>query len=96
MKLRLSDGLYTFLKWLALICLPALSLLLTTILPLYGVSSEIVKIVTVTISALGVFIGTLIGVSQVTIAQEDSNEEYIETESQDEEPVTDEEITEEV
>lgn len=93
--MKLSDRTYTFLKWLALICLPALSLLLTTILPLYGVTAEMVKIVTVTISALGVFIGTLIGVSQATIAQETSNEDYIEVETQDEDPVTEDEIADE-
>lgn len=54
-----------------------------------------VKIVTVTISALGVFIGTLIGVSQATIAQETSNEDYIEVETQDEDPVTEDEIADE-
>lgn len=85
--MKLSDRWYTFLKWLALICLPALSLLLTTILPLYGVSAEIVKTVTITINALGVFIGTLIGVSQITIAQETSNEEFYETETEEDLPL---------
>ena len=85
--MKLSDSWYTFLKWLALICLPALSLLLTTILPLYGVSAEIVKTVTITINALGVFIGTLIGVSQITIAQDNANEEFFETETEEDLPL---------
>lgn len=88
--MKLSDRWYTFLKWLALICLPALSLLLTTILPLYGVSGEVVKTVTITINALGVFIGTLIGVSQITIAQESASEEFFETETEDDLPLDEE------
>lgn len=85
--MKLSDRWYTFLKWLALICLPALSLLLTTILPLYGVSAVIVKIVTITINALGVFIGTLIGVSQITIAQDNANEDFFEMETEEDLPI---------
>lgn len=85
--MKLSDRWYTFLKWLALICLPALSLLLTTILPLYGVSAEIVKTVTITINALGVFIGTLIGVSQIAIAQDNANEDFFEMETEEDLPI---------
>ena len=90
--MKLSDGWYTFLKWLALICLPALSLLLTTILPLYGVSPEVVKTVTITINALGVFIGTLIGVSQVAIAQEKANEDFYEMETEEDLPIEEGEV----
>lgn len=90
--MKLSDNWYNFLKWLALICLPALSLLLTTILPLYGVSAEVVKTVTITINALGVFIGTLIGVSQIAIAQDNVNEEFYETETEEDLPLEDGEV----
>lgn len=90
--MKLSDNWYNFLKWLALICLPALSLLLTTILPLYGVGAEVVKTVTITINALGVFIGTLIGVSQIAIAQDNANEEFYETETEEDLPLEDGEV----
>lgn len=70
--MKLPDGVYDVLKWISIIFLPALSVLLSTILPLYHIDGEIVKIVVITINAIGVFIGTLIGISQVKIAQDSS------------------------
>jgi hypothetical protein len=68
MKLKLPDGVYTFLKWLALIALPALA-------TFYGICGQAwdlphtAEIVT-TITAIGGLIGTLIGVSQYNINKE--------------------------
>lgn len=94
--MRLSDPVYNFLKWFALICLPALAVLVSVVLPVWHVGEDLVKPLVVTINAVGAFIGALIGVSQITIAQTDAQEEFIEAEAEDEETVTDAEITEEV
>ena len=73
MKLKLSDNVYTFLKWLALIALPALA-------TFYGVVGKVWDIphtteIVTTITAIGVLIGTLIGVSQYNINKEKSKDE---------------------
>lgn len=92
--MKLNDSIYNVLKWLGLIFCPALAVLLATVLPVWGIDAGLVKALVITINAVGVFIGALIGVSQVTIAKENSEEEYIEEESADEDPVTDEELDE--
>lgn len=88
--MKIPDKLYNFLKWFCLIALPAVSLLLNTILPVYGVSPELIHTIIITINAVAVFIGSLIGVSQIGYAQQqasDAQEEYIEAASEDEEPI---------
>lgn len=94
--MRLSDPVYNFLKWFALICLPALAVLVSVVLPVWHVGEDLVKPLVVTINAVGAFIGALIGVSQITIAQTDAQEEFIEAESDDELAIDDSEINEEV
>lgn len=92
--MKLNNRVYDVLKWVALVLLPALAVLLSTVLPLYGVAPDILKAIVVTINALGVFIGALIGVSQITIANETAAEEFYETETEDEIPVDAEDIAE--
>ena len=92
--MRLSDSIYNTFKWLGLIFCPALAVLLATVLPVWGIDAGLIKALVITINALGVFIGALIGVSQVTIAKENADEEFLEEEAQDEDPVTDEELDE--
>ncbi len=94
--MRLNDTVYNWLKWISLILLPASAVLLSTILPLYHVDSETIKAIVITINAVGAFIGALIGVSQITIAQTDAQEEFIEGTAEDEVIVDDSEINEEV
>ena len=94
--MRLNDTVYNWLKWISLILLPASAVLLSTVLPLYHVDSETIKAIVITINAVGAFIGALIGVSQITIAQTDAQEEFIEAESDDELAIDDSEINEEV
>lgn len=84
--MKLNDKLYDILKWLGLIFCPALAVLLATVLPVWGVDEGLIKALVITINAVGVFVGALIGVSQATIAREDSLEEFYETESEDELP----------
>lgn len=95
--MKLSNGVYDVFKWLGLVFFPALAVLISVVLPVWGVDAGLVKALVVTINAVGVFIGALIGVSQATIARDDALEEFYETESEDELPVEeDEPETEEV
>lgn len=97
--MKLNDSIYNVCKWLGLIFCPALAVLLATVLPVWGVDAGLVKALVITINAVGVFIGALIGVSQATIARENAEElasDFAEGEAENEVPVTDEEITEEI
>lgn len=90
--MKLSDKLYDIFKWLGLIFCPALAVLLATVLPVWGVDAGLIKALVITINAVGVFIGALIGVSQITIAKENSEEDFFETETEDDEPLTPEDL----
>jgi len=59
----LSDKAYNVLKWVCLICLPALAWFVGQIGPLWGVPR--VDAIVTTLNALGTFLGLLIGVSTV-------------------------------
>lgn len=92
--MKLSNNVYNVFKWLGLIFCPALAVLLATVLPVWGVDAGLVKALVITINAVGVFIGALIGVSQATIAREEAEEEFFETEADDETEVTPEDLKE--
>ena len=66
--MKLPDKWYNFLKWLCLICLPALSVLISVIFKVWDIPFSIQ--ITTTINAIGVFIGALIGVSQFNMIKE--------------------------
>lgn len=90
--MKLNDRVYDVLKWVAIIFFPAVVTLAETVLPVYGVPADIIKIVTVTCSGLGIFIATLIGASAITIANEkrkmiEETADNYETTVEDEEPV---------
>lgn len=70
----LSSKTYDFLKWLALLALPAIAIFVNTVAPLWGMSEDLVKAIVITINALGVLIGTLIGVSQANISKYSNND----------------------
>lgn len=59
--MRLSNRTYDILKWIALICIPALATFYSTLAPVWGwpYASEIAK----TANALCMLIGALIGIS---------------------------------
>lgn len=70
--MKLPDKVYNVLKWLCLICLPALS-------TLYGVLSDIWNLpygeqIPRTITAIALFIGAIIGISQLQISKEKAND----------------------
>lgn len=60
----LDNKIYDILKWIALIALPALATLISVILPLWNICDEgTINAVVGTITAVGTFLGTLLGVS---------------------------------
>ena len=63
--MKFPDKVYDALKWICLIFLPALGVLLATILPAVGVDEALVKLIVIVLGAVETFIGTLIGVSTV-------------------------------
>lgn len=69
----LPDKAYKVLKWLALIALPAVAWLVGVVGSQWGLPhcGEIVT----TINAVGLFVGVLIGVSQLTAAKPDDSGE---------------------
>ena len=90
--MKLNDKVYDILKWLGLAFFPALGILLQTVLPVWGIDPALIKALTVTCNAIGVFIAALIGVSQVTLAKEklqiiEETADNYETTVEDEEPV---------
>lgn len=69
MKYLISDNAYNVLKWVGLVALPALAVLYATIGPAWGM--PYVDQVVLTLNAIGVCIGALIGVSQATSKTEE-------------------------
>lgn len=71
--MRLNDRVYDWLKWICLIALPALAVLYFTLAKIWGLpyGAEI----TATINAIALFIGALIGVSQISINKEEAEHE---------------------
>lgn len=62
----LENRVYDVLKWVALIALPALATLISVVLPLWNVCDEsVVTAIVGTISAISVFLGSLLGVSSI-------------------------------
>lgn len=61
--LKLENRIYDILKWIALICIPALVTFLSVVLGVLDVDPKTVNVIVTIISAVGTLIGTLIGVS---------------------------------
>ena len=60
----LPDRVYDVMKWLGLILCPALAALVGAVGPAWGMPN--VDAIVLTINAVGVFIGAVIGVSQLS------------------------------
>jgi hypothetical protein len=71
--MKLKDSVYNVLKWICLICLPALAVLYFTLAKIWGLpyGAEIPA----TINAIAVFIGALIGISQINYNKEGNKNE---------------------
>lgn len=70
--MKIPNRVYDVLKWICLIALPALAVLYFTLAKIWGLpyGAEI----TATINAIALFIGALIGVSQISINKEERDE----------------------
>lgn len=66
MNYLIPDKVYDVLKWVGLVLCPALAVLVATVGPAWGMA-YVDQIVT-TINAVGLFIGSLIGVSHIKAA----------------------------
>ena len=71
MKLILSNRVYDILKWVCLIGLPAISVLVATLGQIWGWVG--VDKIVLTINAVTVFLGALIGVSTATYNKANGN-----------------------
>ena len=60
----LPDSVYQILKWMGLILCPALAALVGAVGPAWGLPN--VESIVLTINAVGVFIGAVIGASQLS------------------------------
>ena len=60
----LSDRVYLWLKWISILLLPALSVLVNTVFPAWNIPYA--EPITITLSAIGLFLGSIIGISNVT------------------------------
>jgi len=59
----LPDRIYDILKWVAIVAIPAIVTFLGIVLPALKVDAETVNTITTIVSACGVLLGTLLGVS---------------------------------
>jgi hypothetical protein len=72
----LSDKQYNILKWVGLLVLPATATLVKAVFPVWGLPYA--DAIATTCTSLGVFVGTLIGVSQANMKPElDAEEEAV-------------------
>jgi len=61
--IQLKNGVYDCLKWIALICIPAVVTFLSVVLGVLEIPPKTINIITTILGAIGTLIGTLIGVS---------------------------------
>ena len=74
--MKIPNHIYDVLKWIALICIPAIVTFLSVVLGVLDVDPKTVNVVVTIISAVGTLIGTLIGVSSANYKKDkgDTNE----------------------
>ena len=61
--MQIPNKLYDVLKWIALICIPAVVTFLSVVLGVLNVDPKTVNIIVTILAAVGTLIGSLIGVS---------------------------------
>lgn len=70
--MKLPNKVYDILKWVALICLPAMAVFYFTIAKIWGLPYE--AEIPATINAIAVLIGALIGISNKNYNKEENDE----------------------
>jgi len=73
--MKISNRVYDVLKWIALICIPAIVTFLSVVLGVLDVNPKTVNVIVTIIGAIGTLIGTLIGVSTANYNKEKNNGE---------------------
>lgn len=68
-----NEKLYNVLKWIALTVVPAITLFLNTVLPVWDVEAKLVSAITTTTGAVGLLIGALVGVSSAVYHAQKEN-----------------------
>lgn len=74
--MKISNRVYDILKWVAIICIPAVVTFLSVVLGVLEVDPKTINIIVTIISAVGTLIGTLIGVSTAAYNKEKDHENY--------------------
>ncbi len=82
--MKIPDKLYDILKWVALICIPAVLVFLSSVLPVLGVSVETTQAIVTIGSAVATLMGALLGISTVAYHQEQAEEAIRKYEETDE------------
>lgn len=67
----LSDKAFDWLKWIAIVCLPALSTFIVVISKIWG-WADMGSMIAQTITAIGVLLGALLGISSIQYKKGDS------------------------
>jgi len=67
----LNDRVYDILKWVAIVCLPALSTFIVVISKIWG-WADMGSMIAQTITAIGVLLGALLGISSIQYKKGDS------------------------
>lgn len=73
--MKLKDSIYDVLKWVALICIPAVVTFLSVVLGVLEIDPKTINVIVTIISAIGTLIGTLIGVSTAAYNKGKKNED---------------------
>lgn len=71
MKNLLSNRLFDWLKWISIVCLPALSTFIVVISKIWG-WADTGSMIAQTITAIGVLLGALLGISSIQYKKGDS------------------------
>ena len=80
--ISISNRTYDLLKWIALICIPAVVTFLSVVLSACSVDAKAINIITTILTAIGTLIGTLIGVS-TSAYNKQKGEENVEDKSEE-------------
>ena len=69
-----SSKLYDWLKWISVICLPALSTFIVVISKIWG-WADLGSMIAQTVTAVGVLLGALLGISHIQYKNSTENKE---------------------
>lgn len=70
--MKLNNSTYDLLKWVAIVCLPALSTFIVVISKIWG-WADTGSMIAQTITAIGVLLGALLGISSIQYNKGDND-----------------------